>query len=211
MNNYNYLQNLGYVSFFNDINKNKIDDNNLIITDNINSNTDINSSRENEKKSEDIETIIEEKENEDLRKHEISAELKKALEVIKNSVTNENDDELFYDSLIADAPDDYQKEIIESIRDDERKHEQMLRKLYFEISGETLPANSQKVSTPSETMSYTDGLRKALLNEFSGINKYKNLLKYMTNINWHNTILEIIIDEQKHASMYNYLITLNRI
>ena len=48
--------------------------------------------------------------------------LNQAIELIRTSVGNEREDELFYDNLIKIAPTDKEKDIIKSIRDDEKKH-----------------------------------------------------------------------------------------
>lgn len=64
--------------------------------------------------------------------------LNQAIELIKTSVGNEKEDELFYDILIKQAPTQNEKEIIKSIRDDERKHNQILRELYYKFTGQML-------------------------------------------------------------------------
>ena len=48
--------------------------------------------------------------------------LNQAISLIKQSVGDEKEDELFYDILIKQAPTNKEKDIIKSIRDDERKH-----------------------------------------------------------------------------------------
>ena len=45
------------------------------------------------------------------------------------------EDKMFYDTLINQAPTEKEKEIIRSIRNDERKHNQILRRLYYEFTG----------------------------------------------------------------------------
>ena len=53
--------------------------------------------------------------------------LKSALEQIKESIMDEKKDELFYDNLITMAPDENSRDIISSIRDDEKRHNEILR------------------------------------------------------------------------------------
>lgn len=55
--------------------------------------------------------------------------LNQAIESIKQSVSGEREDELFYDNLINQAPTEKKKEIIRSIRDDEIKHNQILNSI----------------------------------------------------------------------------------
>ena len=47
--------------------------------------------------------------------------LGQAIELIRKSVGDEKEDEMFYDELIKNAPNQKEKDIIASIRDEERK------------------------------------------------------------------------------------------
>lgn len=67
--------------------------------------------------------------------------LNQAIELIRQSVGNEKEDELFYDTLIKQAPTEDEKEIIRSIRDDEKKHNKILRDLYYSFTGQMIPQN----------------------------------------------------------------------
>ena len=57
-----------------------------------------------------------------------------ALQLTKEAVQGEREDELFYQFLISIAPTQ-EKEIIASIRDDEKKHNFMFRKIYRDFTG----------------------------------------------------------------------------
>lgn len=48
--------------------------------------------------------------------------LNQAIDLIRQSVAGEREDEIFYDNLIEQAPTEKEKEIIRSIMNDERKH-----------------------------------------------------------------------------------------
>lgn len=137
-----------------------------------------------------------------------SAQKKATIDLIAKSVGNELEDEAFYSFLISHAPNDEQRKIIISIRDDERKHNKLLRQLYFDLTGKKLP---QDVLTkiPTFNMSYMQGLEKALMGELQAVTRYQQVLKGLTNMNYHNTILEILTDELRHADKYNFLITKN--
>lgn len=138
----------------------------------------------------------------------IPIEKKATLELIKKSVGDELEDEAFYSFLITHAPNDEQRRIIASIRDDERKHNRLLRELYFDLTGERLP---QDVLTemPNFSISYMQGLENALMGELDAVTRYQTLLKGLTTMDHHNTVLEILTDELRHANKYNYLITKN--
>lgn len=134
--------------------------------------------------------------------------LRAALQLIREAVTSEKEDELFYDYLISAAPSEEEKKIIESIRDDERKHFKMFRELYFELTGRRLP-------TPPEPefvkpASYEAGLEKALFGELGAVEKYRKILFGLQRRKDINKLTEIITDELKHAHKYNYLYTKNK-
>ena len=135
-------------------------------------------------------------------------QLDEALEKIKNSVMDELNDELFYSSLLNQAIEEEDKEIIMSIRDDEIKHNRLLRDVYYSLTGITLPQAKSQEQMP--TNSYFQNLKKALFGEFKAANKYREIMNAMPDRKNSNTIMEIMVDEIGHSGKYNYLIGKNR-
>ncbi|MGF7047726.1 rubrerythrin [Paenibacillus sp. DS2015] len=131
-----------------------------------------------------------------------------ALDLIKEAVQGERNDELFYDELIRLAPNAEQASIIASIRDDERGHNQMFRGIYRELTGQEIPSTSKEPYQQVE--SYVAGLQKALLGELAAVEKYRKIWFGLPVGIYRDTVGGIILDELKHASKYNYLFTLNR-
>ena len=131
--------------------------------------------------------------------------LNQAIELIKNSVGDEKDDEMFYDTLIKQAPTEKEKEIIKSIRDDERKHNQILRRLYYEFTGGLLPQDNSK-NVANNTMNYKANLEKALFGELGAVEKYRRIMGAMPNKNSYTLLMSIMTDELRHANKYNFLI-----
>lgn len=131
--------------------------------------------------------------------------LNQAIDLIRQSVAGEREDELFYDNLIEQAPTEKEKEIIRSIRDDERKHNQILRKLYYNFTGQILP---QDLSTPSidTNLSYKENLEKALFGELNAVKKYRKIMGTMPSGDSYTLLMSIMTDELRHASKYNFLI-----
>lgn len=129
------------------------------------------------------------------------------LELIKESVQGERNDELFYDELIKLAPTTEQSTIISSIRDDERSHNQMFRKIYQELTGHEIYGVSSEQY--QQVGSYINGIQQALLGELSAVEKYRKIWFGLPTGIYRDTIFGIILDELKHASKYNYLFTLN--
>lgn len=131
-----------------------------------------------------------------------------ALAMIRDAVQDESHDEMFYEELIRLAPDQAQRNIIASIRDDERGHNQMFRSMYKELTGQEIgPAPAAPIERP---VSYVDGLVSALFGELSAVEKYRSMWSGLPAGVYQNTVLGIIMDEQKHATKYNYLYTLNQ-
>jgi rubrerythrin len=135
--------------------------------------------------------------------------LPEALQLIRDAVSGEREDELFYDYLISVAPSEDDKEIIRGIRDNERKHFRLFRQMYCELTGQMPPEPAMEPEF-EKPASYCDGLRKALFGELGAVQRYRRILFALQDRRLINMITEIITDELRHASLYNYLITKNR-
>lgn len=131
--------------------------------------------------------------------------LNQAIALIRKSVGDEKEDEIFYDTLIQQAPTEKEKNIIRSIRDDERKHNQILRRLYYEFTGQMLPADTLS-NEQKNNMDYKSNLEKALFGELDAVAKYRKILGTMPSGNSYTLLMSIMTDELRHASKYNFLI-----
>lgn len=131
--------------------------------------------------------------------------LNQAIELIRKSVGDEKEDELFYESLIKQAPTEKEKEIIRSIRDDERKHNQILRKLYYDFTGQVIPVDTLAVNVDNK-LSYKEQLEKALFGELDAVAKYRKIMGTMPSGNSYTLLMSIMTDELRHANKYNFLI-----
>lgn len=130
-----------------------------------------------------------------------------ALRLIVEAVSSEREDELFYDYLLSVAPSEDQREIIRSIRDDERKHNLMFREIYYQLTGQDIPTGQNTAFQPPG--SYLEGIVRALFGELAAVVKYRRILFGMGFLPFRNMVTEIYTDELRHASMWNYLFTLN--
>lgn len=131
--------------------------------------------------------------------------LNQAIGLIRQSVSAEKEDEMFYDTIIKQAPTEREKEIIRSIRDDERKHNQILRRLYYGFTGQMLPADTLS-SEWNNNMDYKSNLEKALFGELDAVVKYRKIMGTMPSGNSYTLLMSIMTDELRHASKYNFLI-----
>lgn len=136
-----------------------------------------------------------------------SPQLQMALEGIKKAVQGEREDELFYDYLISVAPTTEEKDILTSIRDDERRHNTLFRKIYKDFTGVEVPSGGEE--TFEKPKSYIEGIKKALFGELRAVEKYRDIRSAMPIGPYRDVLFNIITDEIKHSSKYNYLFTLN--
>ena len=131
--------------------------------------------------------------------------LNQAIELIRQSVRNEREDELFYDRLLEQASTDKEKEIITSIRNDERKRNKILRDLYYNFTGQVIQAD-MSMPNINNISTYQENLEKALFGELDAVVKYRKILGTMPSGNSYTLLMSIMTDELRHASKYNFLI-----
>ena len=130
-----------------------------------------------------------------------------AIELIRKSIGDERNDELFYDRLIEQAPTEKEKSIIQDIRDNEKKHNMILREVYYDFTGQVLQNNMNLMQDNMQNnLSYTENLEKALFGELEAVNKYRKILSAMPQGKWYTLIMSIMTDELRHSAKYNYLI-----
>ncbi|MCY6484833.1 ferritin-like domain-containing protein [Clostridium aestuarii] len=135
------------------------------------------------------------------------AALQRSLKLIEEAVEDEKRDELFYDYLISKAPTREEKKIIASIRDDEIKHNKMFRKIYMDFTGKEIKIEDDvEFEKPK---SYLDGIKKALFGELKAVEKYRIIRQGLPGRYYRDMLFEIITDELKHSSKYNYIYTIN--
>nr|WP_307992016.1 ferritin-like domain-containing protein [uncultured Niameybacter sp.] len=133
--------------------------------------------------------------------------LDEALMLMYNAVQGEKEDELFYNYLIGIAPTQEEKNIIMSIRDDEKKHNQMFRKIYQNFTGQQIP-QPREVNFVKPN-SYIDGIKEALFGELGAVERYRNIRAGLPTQYYRDAVFEILTDELKHATKYNYILNLN--
>ena len=133
--------------------------------------------------------------------------LERSLELIKQAVQGEKTDELFYDYLISMAPSQEEKNIITTIRDDERKHNRFFREIYkFYTVQSILPPTNVDFEKPQ---SYIDGISKAKFGELDALERYRDIRAGIPDQYYRDMVFEILTDELKHAHKYDYILYLD--
>ena len=141
-----------------------------------------------------------------IRNNNLSNELKEAIELIKKSIEDEKEDAQFYSLLLALTNNKEDINIINSIITDEKKHNEMLRKLYFELTENKL-LEDRSEEFKDNMLNYRKNLQKALMGELDAVKKYRKIMAAMPDKKKYSVIMEILTDELRHANLYNFLIT----
>lgn len=131
--------------------------------------------------------------------------LNEAIEMIKNSIMDETEDQALYNMMINQATDEEDKKIISSIASDEKKHNMLLRQIYFQLTRSNIPMSKEVINNNNNT--YIENLKNSLFGELEAVKKYRKILSAMTDKENYNKLMEIMTDEITHANKYNYLIT----
>lgn len=130
--------------------------------------------------------------------------LPEAKKLIFESIAGEKEDELFYQQLLQQATTVEERKIIAGIRDDEKKHRRILRKIYAQMTGELVNEEIMMEET-AYIQDYQKNLQKALFGELAAVEKYRKIMAHMAG-DHYTLLMAIMTDEIRHASMYNYLL-----
>jgi len=100
-----------------------------------------------------------------------------------------------------------EKDIIATIRDDERNHRKWFKDVYRYYTGEEIETrNGEEFIKPE---SYLAGISKAVFGELSAMEKYRFIREGLPVRLFRDTVFRIITDEMKHATKYNYILNKN--
>lgn len=129
------------------------------------------------------------------------------LERLKQAVQGEIEDALFYNYLISKALTSEEKVIISAIKEEELRHSKQLEGIYRDFTGmEIQTEEEENFEIPN---SYQEGIKNALFDELRDVVKYRVIRSNLPEGQYKDILFNIITDELMHASMFNYLLTLN--
>lgn len=133
--------------------------------------------------------------------------LASAIDLIKQSIEDEKEDEIFYNYLKSIAPSAEEKNIIESIRSEEIKHNKYLREIYSFYTKKTAPYAEDVKLEKSKT--YLDGIKKAKFGELAAVERYRDIRAGLPHQYYRDMVFEILTDELRHADKYEYILSIN--
>jgi rubrerythrin len=134
--------------------------------------------------------------------------LMQSLELMREAVQGEREDELKYQYLISVAPTQEEVDIITSIRDDERNHREWFRQMYQCYTGQEIPRTSggEELQRP---VSYLQGVSDAVFGELGAMEKYRVIREGLPSRLYRDLVFRILTDEMKHATKYNYILAIH--
>lgn len=132
--------------------------------------------------------------------------LERSLCLILEALGDETHDRTFYQYLLGIAPSQEQCDIIKSIRDDEIRHFKMFRMIYEEITCEPPYAKQKEFKEPKN---YCSAIQQAIFGELGAVETYRKIMFGLCSQHHRDMLFEIITDELKHASKWNFLYSKN--
>jgi len=147
----------------------------------------------------------------DFQDKSVQYNLNKLIASVKDSVGNEAKDEMEYNQLAKMAPNEEQKNLINTIKENEMIHNKIFRKIFTELTGVVLPlSNVTNMPEEKTNMNYVEMLTSAMLGELKAVERYREMLAYAPNKCIYDMIMYVMTDEICHAIKYNYLLLLNK-
>lgn len=130
-----------------------------------------------------------------------------ALDLIREALQGERESEHKYNYLIENAPTQEERDIITSIRGDERLHRQWFRDIYKYYTNEEIESyNSEEFTEPN---SYLEGIKSSIFSELSAMQRSRIIREGLPSRFFRDIVLRILTDEMKHATQYNYILSIN--
>ncbi|RDY24309.1 ferritin-like domain-containing protein [Romboutsia maritimum] len=139
-------------------------------------------------------------------------QLKNSIDLIGKSIESERKDSQFYQWLIDNIPiEDLSsrqsnkiKKTIESIRDDELRHNKMYKEMYYQITGKEMKIEEEEFIAP---VNFRIGIEDAMMGELEAVKKYREIMNGLPSLYYRDKVFNILSDELRHANLYNYIYT----
>ena len=143
--------------------------------------------------------------NNTYRYHEYTHELKEAIVIMRKLIEEKKEKNKFYDLLLSLTNKEEDIKIIKDIMEDELKHNKLLKKIYYELTGNNLKEDRLN-KFEDNMLNYKRNLEKGLKKELEETEKYRKIMSAMPDRRKTLSVMEILTDKLRHASWYNYLI-----
>lgn len=133
--------------------------------------------------------------------------LNSAIEKIRSLIEGKKGEQEYFERLLLVTPED-EKEVVMQIKEDEKRHDEILRFIYSNLTGETLPVNTNDNQNMDikEELDYKKEIQQNFMDKVNAIAKYRKIMGAMPNSKMHTLFMAILTDEIRHSALYNYLI-----
>ena len=138
--------------------------------------------------------------------------LTQAIQLIRESINEEKNDQSDYEKLIMMASNDLQRSVLSMIREDEVKHQKILQEVYYKLMNNSNINNQfnndqgMNNSFYRQENDYKNKLQEAMLGEIKAAKKYRRILAAMPDKESYALIFSIVTDEMLHATMFSFLV-----
>ena len=123
------------------------------------------------------------------------------VENLYNTIVDEATAIEFYSRLLVEAPNELHREFIAEARDEEMEHLEKFTMLYCHYTG-YMP---YYIITPVRYLNYKEGILRALKDESSAADYYRNVQLSTTDILVKDTYYYAMVDELRHATFFSTL------
>lgn len=137
----------------------------------------------------------------------ISADEQTLQAMLNDAINDENRDFMYYQALSEAMSNSVDGEIVKSMSLDEYKHKRIFEEIYTALTGEQ-PTISV-VETETDFSDIPAVLVNRLFDELESVEMYRDIMSAFEDNAIRDMLFEIIIDEQSHADILNYLIHKN--
>lgn len=139
--------------------------------------------------------------------------LTQSLQLIRESIDDEKEDQMYIENLIRMAPNELQRSVLGMIREDEVRHQRILQSVYNKLmnnSNNQTNVNNQGMNSNNtffrQANDYKNSLQESMLGEIKAAKKYRRILGAMPDKESYTLLMSILTDEMLHATMYSFLV-----
>lgn len=127
---------------------------------------------------------------------------KNVLDLILEAMKDERHDRVKYKKMMELAKSDKVRKQIEFAYNDEGKHYQMFKHIYYMLTGKDIDVPIPKV----EKIDYLlPAIETSINGELGAVELYRKIMSMLPTIHMRDMLFEIITDEQEHATRFVYL------
>lgn len=126
----------------------------------------------------------------------------KVLGLIMEAMKDERHDRMKYKMMMDAARSEKVREQIRFAYEDEGKHYEMFKKLYYQLTGKTVDVPTPEVERYN---SFLDAIESSINGELDAVELYRDIRAMLPTREMRDIMYEIITDEQEHATRFVYL------